>query len=141
VDAGLRDAPAVAASLEAARAARMGLVLTAGGVATDPADMLVEGLRLAGGSVEQMGLPVDPGTACWIGRLGSLTVIGLASCELTARPGAVDLLLARVFAGIRLSRTVVQSLAHGGIVDPRLSRFPPYPAPSTIDEPQLGGPG
>ena len=65
------------------------LILAAGAAATDPLDVVFDGLRQAGGEVEQIGIPAEPGTACWIGRLDGRAVLGLASCELFGRPGAL----------------------------------------------------
>ena len=45
------------------------LLLTAGAAGTDPLDLVFEALRQAGGEVVQLGIPVEPGTACWIGSL------------------------------------------------------------------------
>jgi hypothetical protein len=101
------------------------LVLAAGASGTDPLDVVFEGLRRAGGEVTQYGIPAEPGTACWIGELEGVPVLGLASCELFGQPGALDLLLPRLFSGERLDRALVRGLAHGGLLlGP--SRIAPY---------------
>ena len=92
------------------------LVLAAGASATDPLDSVFEGLRHAGGEVLQIGIPVEPGTACWIGHLDSIPVLGLASCELIGRPGALDLLLPRLLIDERLDRRLLRSLACRGLL-------------------------
>jgi molybdenum cofactor cytidylyltransferase len=104
------------------------LVLAAGASGTDPLDVVFEGLREAGGEVLQLGIPAEPGTACWIGRLGELPVLGLASCELFGRPGALDLLLPRLFTGEALDQELVRRLAPGGLLMGP-SRIAPYHAP------------
>jgi hypothetical protein len=91
-------------------------ILVAGASATDPLDAAFEGLRQAGGSVDQIGIAIEPGTACWAGRLNDVQVLGLASCELFGRPGAVDLLLPRLLLGEPLTRSVLARLAIGGLV-------------------------
>ena len=101
------------------------LILAAGASGTDPLDVVFEGLRQAGGEVVQYGIPAEPGTACWIGRLGSVPVLGLASCELFGQPGALDLLLPRLFTGAALDQELVRRLALGGLLlGP--SRIAPY---------------
>jgi len=101
------------------------LVLAAGASGTDPLDVVFEGLRQAGGEVVQIGIPAEPGTACWIGELGSVPVLGLASCELFGRPGALDLLLPRLFTGEALDEDLLRRLAFGGLLlGP--SRIAPY---------------
>src|SRR6185295_20233870 len=92
-------------------------ILVAGASATDPLDAAFDGLRRAGGQVDQIGIPIEPGTACWTGRIGACQVLGLASCELFGRPGAVDLLLPRLLLGEPLDRQLLARLAAGGLVE------------------------
>jgi molybdenum cofactor cytidylyltransferase len=101
------------------------LILAAGASGTDPLDVVFEGLRRAGGEVLQLGIPAEPGTACWIGRLEEVPVLGLASCELFGQPGALDLLLPRLFSGAALDQHLLRELAYGGLLlGP--SRIAPY---------------
>lgn len=108
---------APAEAFQQAVAAGAAAILVAGASATDPLDAAFEGLRQAGGSVDQIGIPIEPGTACWTGRLGEVQVLGLASCELFGRPGAVDLLLPRVLLGEPLTRSLLARLGAVGLVD------------------------
>jgi len=103
-------------------------ILAAGASGTDPLDVVFEGLRQAGGEVTQLGIPAEPGTACWIGRLGPVPVLGLASCELFGQPGALDLLLPALLTGETLDHDLVRRLAVGGLLlGP--SRIAPYHTP------------
>jgi molybdenum cofactor cytidylyltransferase len=104
------------------------LILAAGAAATDPADIVFDGLRRAGGEVDQIGIPAEPGTACWIGRLEGRPVLGLASCELFGQPGALDLLLPRLLVGEALDRGLLQRIALGGLLVGGPSRVAPYHA-------------
>lgn len=116
-----------------ARDARVDFIFAAGAAGTDPLDVVFEGLRQAGGRVEQIGIPAEPGTACWIGALGAIPVLGLASCELFGRPGALDLILPRLLTRETLNRAFLRSLALGGLlIGP--SRVAPYhtPAPDGV---------
>jgi molybdenum cofactor cytidylyltransferase len=108
-----------------AREAGAELILAAGASGTDPLDVVFEGLRAAGGEVIQIGIPADPGTACWIGRLDSTPVLGLASCELFGQPGALDLLLPRLLTGERLDEQLLRRLALGGLLlgPPRIAPY------------------
>jgi molybdenum cofactor cytidylyltransferase len=105
------------------------LVMAAGAAGTDPSDVVFEGLRRAGGHVAQIGIPAEPGTACWIGDLESIPVLGLASCELFGQPGALDLLLPRLHTGEQLDRRLLRRLALGGLLQGP-SRIAPYHAPN-----------
>ena len=98
------------------------VILVAGGVSTDPAAPVFLGLQAAGGELVQVGLPVDPGTACWVGRLGSTPIVGLATCELSGRFTAVDLLLPRLLVGQPLGAELLGDLAEGGLLDQRTDR-------------------
>lgn len=118
----------VAAAFGQALAADAELILAAGAAATDPLDVLFDGLRQAGGEVEQIGIPAEPGTACWIGALAGRPVLGLASCELFGRPGALDLLLPRLFVGERLDGGMLRRIALGGLLTSGPSRVLPYHA-------------
>jgi molybdenum cofactor cytidylyltransferase len=108
---------ALAEAYQRALAAGADAMLVAGASATDPLDAAFEGLRQAGGTVDQIGVPIEPGTACWTGRLQDRQVLGLASCELFGRPGAIDQLLPRLILGEPLTRKLIARLAAGGLVD------------------------
>jgi len=102
------------------------LILAAGAAATDPLDAMFDGLRAAGGEVDQIGIPAEPGTACWFGRIDGRPVLGLASCELFGRPGALDLLLPALLTGSPLDAALVRRLALGGLLIGGPSRIGPY---------------
>lgn len=127
------SAEGIASAFRQAAGAGAGLILSAGASATDPLDVGFHGLRLAGGEVDQIGIPAEPGTACWIGRLGAAPVLGLASCELFGRPGALDLILPRLFTGDTLDRDFVRGLAFGGLLMGP-SRIAPFHTPETSVE-------
>lgn len=122
---------ALAAAYAEARSAGADLILAAGASGTDPLDVVFEGLRDAGGEVLQLGIPAEPGTACWIGRLGTVPVLGLASCELFGQPGALDLLLPQLLTGAPLDLDLTRGLALGGLLlgPPRIA--PHHAARST----------
>lgn len=116
----------LAAGFRQALAEGAELILAAGATGTDPIDVVFDAVRLAGGSVDQIGIPAEPGTACWIGQLDGRPVLGLASCELFGQPGALDLLLPRVLSGERLDRALLRRIASGGLLVGGPSRIAPY---------------
>ncbi|MBV9328281.1 MAG: hypothetical protein JO352_31585 [Chloroflexi bacterium] len=119
---------ALAAAYHTVRHAGAEFILAAGASGTDPLDAVFEGLREAGGEVTQYGIPAEPGTACWIGRLESVPVLGLASCELFGQPGALDLLLPRLLTDEPLDQNLLRRLAVGGLLQGP-SRVAPYHTP------------
>jgi molybdenum cofactor cytidylyltransferase len=102
------------------------LVLVATAASMDPDDVVFDALGAAGGTVERIGLPIEPGTACWIGRLGNLSVFGLASCELFGSPGAFDVLLPRLLLGQHPDAAMLARLARGGLLLDGPSTIPDY---------------
>jgi molybdenum cofactor cytidylyltransferase len=118
--------PSVKAAYRQAVADSADLILAASAASADPLDVMFEGLRQAGGAVLQIGIPAEPGTACWFGSLGTSEVLGLASCELFGRPGALDLLLPRLHVGEPLDGALMRRIALGGLVLGGPSRVLPY---------------
>jgi molybdenum cofactor cytidylyltransferase len=102
------------------------LVLVATAASMDPGDVVFDALRAAGGTVERVGIPIEPGTACWVGRLGTRSVFGLASCELFGSPGAFDLLLPRLLLGEHPDAAMLTNLARGGLLLDGPSIIPDY---------------
>jgi molybdenum cofactor cytidylyltransferase len=111
------------------------LVLVATAATMDPDDLVFDALRAVGGTVERLGIPIEPGTACWLGRLANRSVFGLASCELFGSPGAFDVLLPRLLLGEHPNGAMLARLARGGLLldgpplIPDYSRLAFSPAP------------
>ncbi|MEI7743493.1 MAG: molybdopterin-binding protein [Chloroflexota bacterium] len=103
------------------------IVLTAGGVSTDPGDAFFAAVEALGGRVVRHGVPSHPGSMLWLARVGRAAVIGLPSCGAYSMATAADLLLARLVAGEPASAATVARLAHGGILArTQRFRFPGY---------------
>jgi molybdenum cofactor cytidylyltransferase len=111
------------------------IVLVATASATDPRDVVFQALERAGGSVTRIGMPIEPGTACWAGQLGRATVFGLASCELFGTPGAFDLVLPHLLLGEVLDDALLTKLSEGGLVDGGPPRVPDYGLALWSEEP------
>lgn len=91
----------------------------------DRADVVPHGLALAGGEVEHLGMPVDPGNLAMIGRLVDTPVIGVPSCARSPKVNGFDWILERVVAGVPVSRADVMAMGVGGL----LAEIPSRPAP------------
>lgn len=106
---------------------RAGIVLTAGGASTDPADPFYLAVETLGGRIVRHGVPSHPGSMLWLGRVGRTAVIGLPSCGAFSRATAADLLLPRLVAGQPATAATVAKLGHGGILTrSQRFRFPAY---------------
>jgi hypothetical protein len=103
------------------------LVAMAGSKLMDPLDPVLQGLSRAGAKIEKHGVPIHPGTLLWVARLDDVPLIGAPGCALFSKPTAFDVLLARLLAGDRLTRTELASLGAGGLITKEMAfRFPPY---------------
>jgi hypothetical protein len=116
-------------------AATADLVLAVGVASVDPLDVTWQSLLAAGATSIRRGLPMHPGSSYWIADLGGRPVIGVASCGMFSRRSALDLLIARLHAGLPLDPAYLASLGHGGLLGKEAAwRIPPYEA-ALGDEP------
>jgi molybdenum cofactor cytidylyltransferase len=126
------DAGQVQASLRAA-AESADVVLAVGVASVDPLEVTWQSLIAAGATSVRRGLPMHPGSSYWIASLLGRPVIGVASCGMFSRRSALDLLLARLHAGLPLDPAYLASLGHGGLLGREAAwRIPPYEA--ALDE-------
>ena len=108
----------------AAAAGDVVLILT-GSATSDPADTAPAALRRAGGHVERVGLPVDPGNLLFLGALGQKPVIGLPNSARSPVLHGADWVLARVACGIPVSSADIAAMGVGGL----LKEIPTRPQP------------
>jgi hypothetical protein len=120
------DAAEVAAALSEL-AASSDLILTAGANATDPLDPTLLALSRIGARMERKGAPAHPGSAVWLAYLADVPIFGVAACGMFSKATVLDLLLPRLFSGVRLSAADFAGLGHGGLLSHEMRfRFPPY---------------
>ena len=93
----------------------MDLILTSGGMSVDPDDLTPVGIRESGAEIVSYGAPVLPGAMCLVAYLDSTPVIGLPGCVMYAKVSIFDLLLPKIMAGIRINRSDIVRLGHGGL--------------------------
>jgi molybdenum cofactor cytidylyltransferase len=94
------------------------LILIAGAAATsDRRDVVPAAIVAAGGAVERVGMPVDPGNLLVLGRLGGALVIGLPGCARSPKRNGLDLILERFAAGLPVSSAIVAGMGVGGLLD------------------------
>ncbi|HXY30242.1 MAG TPA: hypothetical protein VEI06_05995 [Gemmatimonadaceae bacterium] len=120
-------AEAVAAAIEGAMADGADFLLMAGTKAMDPLDPSFVALDRLGVKLERYGVPVHPGSLLWLANHGRLTIVGMPTCGLFTQATVFDLLFPRMLAGERLTKGVLSSLGHGGLLTREMAgRFPPY---------------
>lgn len=95
----------------------------------DEGDVIPAGLVAAGGRIERLGMPVDPGNLLLLGALGTTTVIGVPSCASSPKLNGFDWVLARVLAGLPTTSADIGHMGVGGL----LKEIPSRPQPRAVD--------
>ena len=80
-----------------------------------------------GGVRVRQGVPAHPGSLFWIGRIGTVPILGLPSCGLFSEATVFDLVLPRILCGDTIGGRELAALGHGGFLTRDMAfRFPPY---------------
>lgn len=91
----------------------------------DAKDVIPLGIETAGGQVDRVGMPVDPGNLLLLGRIEGRTVIGVPSCASSPKVNGLDWVLERTLARIPISSDDIAGMAVGGL----LMEIPSRPQP------------
>ena len=93
------------------------LLLVAGASATvDRGDVIPQAIMAAGGTVERLGMPVDPGNLLVLGMLAGRPVIGLPGCAKSPKRNGLDLVLERLAAGLAVTAETIAAMGDGGLL-------------------------
>lgn len=92
---------------------------------TDRRDVVPQALVEAGGHVEHLGMPVDPGNLLLIGELAGKPVIGAPGCARSPKENGFDWVLQRCLAGLLVGRADIQKMGVGGLLMEIVSRPQP----------------
>lgn len=93
------------------------LILIAGETAImDNHDIVPRAVERAGGTVESVGAPVDPGNLLMLAYLNDVPVVGAPGCARSRKTNIVDWILPRLLVGDRLTRKDIVQLGHGGLL-------------------------
>ena len=117
-------AVAEAILLERERGSELIVVFGASAV-VDAEDVIPAAIRLAGGVVEHVGMPVDPGNLLVIGHLGEVPVIGAPGCARSPKENGFDYVLNRLLANIPVTPQDITGMGVGGL----LMEIPSRPQP------------
>lgn len=119
-------------------AASFDLLLIFGAAAmSDRRDVIPAALEAAGGRVEHLGMPVDPGNLLLIGEYHGKPVLGAPGCARSPRENGFDWVLARLVADIPVTRADVQAMGVGGLLTEIITR----PQPRLGQKGESGGDG
>ena len=102
---------------ESLKNTRSPLVLVLASTATSDAnDTGPLAVKLAGGKVNRVGIPVDPGNLLFIGELGSQKIIGLPGCARSPALNGADWVLERIVCGLDLLPVDFAAMGAGGLL-------------------------
>ncbi len=134
------EVAAIAAAFAALQDEGAELLLLAGASAVvDRADVGPSAIVAAGGAVDHVGMPVDPGNLICLGHVGAVPAVVLPGCARSPRFNGIDLVLRLIFAGEPTGRSVITGLGVGGLLKeaagrplPRSGRVPPVPSVAAV---------
>ena len=116
------------------RGAELVVIFGASAIA-DRRDVIPSAIEAAGGRIEHFGMPVDPGNLILIGEIDGIPVIGAPGCARSPKENGFDWVLARLLAGLVVTRREITRLGVGGLLMEIVSRGQPRDGrPSTDDE-------
>ena len=124
------NAEAIRDGLKHAASTNPDLIILFGASATvDEKDVGPSGLQMAGGTLKNFGMPVDPGNLLFLGELNSTPLIGAPGCARSPAENGFDWVLARVLCGIEVLREDIIGLGVGGLLMEITSRPQPREEP------------
>ncbi|MER2263991.1 molybdopterin-binding protein [Methylobacterium oxalidis] len=100
----------------------------------DRRDVIPSGIEAAGGRVDHLGMPVDPGNLLLVGALGGVPVIGAPGCARSPKENGFDWVLHRLLAGLAVTRADIVALGVGGLLTEIVSRPQPRAGGESAEE-------
>ncbi|MEX3009397.1 NTP transferase domain-containing protein [Hoeflea sp. TYP-13] len=97
----------------------------------DAEDVIPSGIVQAGGVVDHVGMPVDPGNLLVLGYVGNVPVIGAPGCARSPKENGFDWVLARILSGDTPTSDTITTMGVGGL----LKEIPSRPQPRLAGEP------
>jgi len=94
----------------------------------DEEDVIPAAIRKAGGVVDHVGMPVDPGNLLVLGHMGPIPVIGAPGCARSPKENGFDWVLNRIMAGETPTHHDLTGLGVGGL----LMEIPTRPLPRLL---------
>lgn len=91
------------------------MIAVTGGMSVDPDDQTPFSIREAGGQVVSYGAATFPGAMFMLAYIGDVPVLGLPACVMYHRASIFDLVVPRILAGDRVTRSDIAALGHGGL--------------------------
>jgi molybdenum cofactor cytidylyltransferase len=120
------DAEAVGRALAALKSSGNDLLVVFGASAmVDAHDVVPAGIEAAGGTIDHLGMPVDPGNLLILGKIGGIPLLGAPGCARSPKENGFDWILNRLLAGLEVTPVDVTGLGVGGLLMEIVSRPQP----------------
>jgi len=103
----------------------------------DRRDVIPTAIEAAGGMVDRLGMPVDPGNLLLVGSLGEVPVLGAPGCARSPRENGFDWVLARLVAGLPVTRADITGFGVGGLLTEIVTRPQPRAGRPRLRLPQV----
>jgi molybdenum cofactor synthesis domain-containing protein len=104
------------------------LVVITGGMSVDADDATPQGIRDTGADIVLHGAPILPGSQFMMAYQGNVPICGVPAGALFSRKTTLDLLLPRIFARDRITRSDIVAMGHGGLCEEcKVCYFPQCP--------------
>ncbi|MDB4944149.1 MAG: 4-diphosphocytidyl-2C-methyl-D-erythritol kinase [Labilithrix sp.] len=130
------DEASVAEALRTLLDEKLDLVMVLGASAiVDRLDVVPVAIERAGGVIEHLGMPVDPGNLLLLGRHGTTPILGVPGCARSLKRSGFDAVLERIAADLPVGRAEIVRLGAGGLLA-EVSR----PAPRQAESPGVSSP-
>jgi molybdenum cofactor cytidylyltransferase len=124
------DAGRLAAALRELAAEKPDLTIVFGASAiTDRRDVVPAAIEASGGTIDRLGMPVDPGNLLLLGRLDGKPVLGAPGCARSPKENGFDWVLNRLLADVPVRDRDVTAMAVGGLLMEIVSRPQPRDRP------------
>jgi molybdenum cofactor cytidylyltransferase len=87
---------------------------------TDRRDVIPTALQMAGGRIEHLGMPVDPGNLLLLGELvdeeRSIPMLGAPGCARSPKQNGFDFVLDRILADVPVGAADIRRMGAGGLL-------------------------
>lgn len=82
----------------------------------DNDDVIPASITCAGGTVQRVGMPVDPGNLLVLGQLGHTTIIGAPGCARSPKRNGFDWVIERWSAQLPIDDDAISAMGVGGLL-------------------------
>jgi molybdenum cofactor cytidylyltransferase len=115
----------LASHLSGAASAQDIVIIFGASAICDIDDVVPQAIVRAGGEIDYLGMPVDPGNLILLGHIDKTTIIGAPGCARSAKLNGFDWVLERLCARLPVTTQDIVEMSIGGL----LTEIPSRPSP------------